>query len=207
MEEQDMDARSQLLGFLAEHAYQFRPENPFILVSGATSDEYLDCKLALSQPGAMVSLGQVFLDQLQPGVVAIGGLTMGSDPIAMGSAFASASTEHPVRWFTVRKEPKSHGQMKLIEGSVREGERVAVVDDVVTSGSSTIKAIEECKKAGLQVAQVVVLVDRQQAQGMDHVRKATGENVAVTAIFTKQEIKEKWHELHAQRRPISVRTR
>lgn len=193
------ESRSKLLGFLADYAYQFRPETPFVLASGATSDEYLDCKLALSQPGAMVALGQVFLSSLQRGVAAIGGLTMGSDPIAMGTAYASASSDRHVRWFTVRKEPKVHGQKKLIEGSVSDGEQIAVVDDVVTSGSSTIKAIEACKQSGLNVVQVIVLVDRQQADGMEKIRRAAGPGVSVSAIFTKQQIKERWLELHPTR--------
>lgn len=194
-----MDRRSELLTLLAQHAYQFRPENPFTLASGATSDEYLDCKLAESQPAAMVALGKVFLSKLQRGVVAIGGLTMGSDPIAMGTAMASCGTEQPVRWFTVRKEPKIHGQMKLIEGSVQPGEPVAVVDDVVTSGNSTIKAITACRDAGLNVVQVVVLVDREQAGGMEKIRQAAGSGVPVSAVFTKSEIKGRWLELNPTR--------
>lgn len=191
-----MTAREDLLGFLAEYAYQFRPENPFVLASGATSPEYLDCKLALSQPGAMVALGEVFLSFLERGVVAIGGLTMGSDPIAIGTAYASAANkDHPVRWFSVRKEPKHHGQMRLIEGSVQDGEQVAVVDDVVTSGGSTIRAIKECRASGLDIVQVLVLVDRQQDDGMAKIKAEVGPDIAVRAIFNKQEIKARWHEL------------
>ena len=81
-----MDPRSILLDELAGHAYQYRPDKPFVLVSGALSDEYLDCKLALSQPTAMSVLGAVILRELTPDVVAVGGLTMGADPIAMSTA-------------------------------------------------------------------------------------------------------------------------
>ena len=109
-----------LLDHLAKHAYMYRPEKPFLLVSGKYSDEYLDCKLALSQPGAMAALGRVILTELEPRVVAIGGLTMGSDPIAMSTSQASANTGQPLRWFSVRKESKAHGQKKLIEGAVRD---------------------------------------------------------------------------------------
>ena len=103
---------------LVQHAYQYSPEKPFLLVSGQYSDEYLDCKLALSQPRAMASLGRVFLSMLKSPAVAIGGLTMGSDPIAMSTSQTSFGTERPLRWFTVRKEAKGHGQKKLVEGSV-----------------------------------------------------------------------------------------
>ena len=193
------DARTALLDHLAKYAYQCSTEKKFLLASGAYSEEYLDCKLALSHPSAMTALGPVFLDQLQRGVRAIGGLTMGSDPIAMATACASDGTDRPVRWFTVRKEAKSHGQKKLIEGSVEPGEVVAVVDDVVTSGASTIKAIQACREGGLNIAQVIVLVDRQQADGMANIRLAAGENVPVWAIFNKAEIKARWQELNPQR--------
>jgi orotate phosphoribosyltransferase len=190
-----MDARAELLEHLARIAYKFSPDEPFVLASGQTSDEYLDCKLALSHPRAMAALGQVFLSSLEPRVVAIGGLTMGSDPIAMSTCQASAGTPHEVRWFTVRKEPKGHGQKKLIEGFVAPNEWVAAVDDVVTSGESTIKAIKASREFGLRIAQVIVLVDREQMNGMARIREAAGADVAVSAVFTKTEIKERWGQL------------
>src|SRR5258705_11411460 len=105
-----MDPKQILLGELAVHAYQYRPEQPFTLVSGAKSDEYLDCKLALSQPTAMSVLGKVILRELTADVVAVGGLTMGSDPIAMSTSQASAGTAKPVRWFSGGKDQKEHGR-------------------------------------------------------------------------------------------------
>jgi orotate phosphoribosyltransferase len=177
------------------HAYQYSPEKPFLLVSGQYSDEYLDCKLALSQPGAMASMGRVFHALLKPGVVAIGGLTMGADPIAMSTSQASFGSAQAVRWFTVRKEAKGHGQKKLVEGSVQPGETVAVVDDVCTTGGSTVKAIEAARDFGLKVAQVIVLVDRQQSDGIANIRRAAGEGIEVTAVFTKDEVKRRWGEL------------
>jgi orotate phosphoribosyltransferase len=191
-----MNARAELQDYLARIAYQYSPDKPFLLASGKESNEYLDCKLALSQPGAMVALGAVFLGSLDPRVVAIGGLTMGSDPIAMSTCYASASSPRAIRWFTVRKEPKAHGQKKLIEGSVESGEWITVVDDVVTSGESTIKAIRACREFGLNIAQVTVLVDREQQNGMANIRSAAGSEVDVSAIFTKSEIKERWGQLN-----------
>jgi orotate phosphoribosyltransferase len=189
------ESRATLLRELAEHAYQYNEEKPFLLVSGALSPEYLDCKLALSRPAGMAALGPVFHALLKPEVVAIGGLTMGSDPIAMATSQTSAGTKQPVRWFSVRKEAKGHGQKKLVEGSVQPGEAVAVVDDVCTSGQSTIKALEAAREFGLKVAQVIVLVDRQQQDGMANIQKAAGEGVPVTAVFTKSEVKNRWAEL------------
>jgi orotate phosphoribosyltransferase len=184
--------RDTLLRELAQHAYQYNEEKPFLLVSGALSPEYLDCKLALSRPMAMASLGPVFHALLKPGVVAIGGLTMGSDPLAMATSLTSAGTKQPVRWFSVRKEAKGHGQKKLVEGSVAPGEAVAIVDDVCTSGQSTIKALEAAREFGLKVAQVIVLVDRQQQDGMANIQKAAGEDVPVSAVFTKSDVKTCW---------------
>ena len=187
-----MDQKLILLDQLASHAYQYRPDEPFVLTSGALSDEYIDCKLALSQPIAMSVLGTVVLRELSPDVVAIGGPTMGSDPIAMSTAQASAGTEQHVRWFSVRKDLKEYGQKKRIEGDVKPGERVAIVDDVVTSGMSTINAIKACRAFGLDIALVIVLVNREQSSGIDNIRREAGEGVPVKAIFTKSDIKGRW---------------
>ena len=192
---QPNDVRAALLDELVLHAYQFSPEKPFLLVSGQYSEEYLDCKLALSQPSAMAALGKVFLAKLRAPVVAIGGLTMGSDPIAMSASQASFGTERPLRWFTVRKEAKGHGQKKLVEGSVKPGESVAVVDDVCTTGGSTVKAIEAVRDFGLKVAEVIVLVDREQSDGIANIQRAAGPDVPVSAVFTKSDVKKRWLEL------------
>jgi orotate phosphoribosyltransferase len=189
------DARAALLDELVRHAYQYSPEKPFLLVSGQYSDEYLDCKLALSQPAAMAALGRVILGHLNTPVAAIGGLTMGADPIAMSTSQASFGTERPLRWFTVRKEAKGHGQKKLVEGSVKPGESVVVVDDVCTTGGSTVKAIEAARDFGLNVLQVIVLVDREQSDGIANIQRAAGPDVEVTAVFTKTQVKARWGEL------------
>jgi orotate phosphoribosyltransferase len=192
-----MDLRAVLLAELAEHAYQRRSDESewFTLASGERSPEYFDCKRGLSRPRAMSVLGRLIhsqLDPLVPKVVAIGGLTMGADPIALSTCQASCGTDHEVRWFAVRKRRKEHGQKKLIEGLIAPGERVAVVDDVVTSGNSTIQAIEECRGYGLHVAQVIVLVDREQLDGIDKIRQVAGAGVPVQAIFKKSEIVREW---------------
>lgn len=191
-----MDTRSTLLDYLARYAYQRSSEKPFLLASGATSDEYLDCRQALSRPGALAALGSTLLGRLAPGVTAIGGLTMGADSLALSTSLASAGSEREIRWFTVRKEPKAHGQKKLIEGALEAGERITVVDDVVTSGKSTIQAIHACREAELVIAQVLVLVDRQQLNGLQNIRDVVGAGVPVEPIFTKTEIKGRWEEIN-----------
>jgi orotate phosphoribosyltransferase len=181
--------RETLLALLVEHSYQYKVGG-FRLVSGAVSDEYLDCRRALGLPLALAAVGKLCLDALRPDIASIGGLTMGADPIAIATALQSAGTEHPVSWFSVRKEAKGHGQKRLIEGQAASP--VAVVDDVVTSGGSTLEAIRRCREAGLAVAQVLVLVDREEQEGMEKIRAEVGEGVPVTALFTKRELREAW---------------
>jgi orotate phosphoribosyltransferase len=97
------DDRATALQLLAEYAYSFKPGG-FTLVSCQRSDEYLDCKMALSQPTSAAPLGNLFLSCVDPLAVAIGGLTMGADPIAMNVSTSSAATKQPLRWFSVRKD-------------------------------------------------------------------------------------------------------
>jgi orotate phosphoribosyltransferase len=184
--------RAKLLNLLVEHAYAFKPGG-FTLVSGKVSDEYLDCKLALSQPDALRPLGDLFLSHVDARAVAVGGLTMGADPIAMHISRSSADSGRNVRWFAVRKDAKAHGKKKSIEGSVFFGEEVVVVDDVVTSGGSTIQAIQKCRDFGLKVVQVLLLVDREEQDGMQKIREVAGPGVSVSAIFTKGEVAQEWH--------------
>lgn len=188
------DLRLRLVNQLAKYAYQWSQTPSFPLSSGQLSDEYLDCKSALSIPETMATVGPVVLTMLDASVAAVGGLTMGADPIAMSTCQSSAQAVRPVRWFCVRKEGKEHGLKKIIEGSVKPGDKVAVVDDVVTTGGSTVKAIEACRRYGLEVVQVIVLVDRQQSNGMDTIRNVA--NCPVTAICTKSEVADEWHRLN-----------
>lgn len=95
-------------------------------------------------------------------VDAVGGLTLGADPIACAISYASASTNAPLRAFTVRKEPKTHGTGKLIEGAYRSGDRVAVIEDTITTGGSARKAVEAVRAAGGTVVGVLALVDREE---------------------------------------------
>lgn len=122
-------------------------------------------------------LGRLVAERFPAGTQAVGGMTMGADPIASAAADAAG-----IDLFSVRKEPKSHGTCRWIEGPVEPGTRVVVVDDVVTTGESTIRAIERCRKEGLVVVGVVVLVDRQEG-GLERVREVAGAGVPVEALF------------------------
>lgn len=185
------DDQHKLLNLLATLAYDYQP-GKYSLSSGKVSDEYIDCKRALSHCDALPSMGRMILSKIDPRVVAVGGLTMGADPVAFSAARESCGTARSLRWFSVRKEAKKHGRMKLIEGDLSNGDHVAVVDDVVTTGGSTIQAINKCAGEGLRVIQVIVLVDREEDDGMRKVEAAAGLGVQVVALFTKSEIHREW---------------
>ena len=186
--------KARLLDLLARHAYRYDSTKPFLLASGGKSDEYINCKDALSLPETMEALAKVVYPLLPGSVEAIGGLTMGADPIAVGVSLFSANRPRRVRWFSVRKEAKKHGLRREIEGGVPAGARVAIVDDVVTQGGSTLDAIRKCRSAGLSIKRVIVLVDRQQG-GLEKIKAEVGADVRVIAIFTKAQVHARWKAL------------
>jgi orotate phosphoribosyltransferase len=179
-----------LLGLLATYAYAYKPGG-FTLVSGKVSDEYLDCKLALGRAEALPALGAVFLAHVDARAAAVGGLTMGADPIAISIAYASAG-RRDLAWFSVRKDAKEHGRKKTIEGAAPAGSYVVVLDDVVTTGGSTIQAIRKCREGGLHVVQVLVLVDREEEGGLRAIEEEAGAGVPVVAMFTKSDVRSAW---------------
>jgi orotate phosphoribosyltransferase len=165
----------------------------FLLSSGARSKYYFDCKLTTLDPEGMFLVGHEMFELIQgesqrlnTTVEAVGGLTMGADPIALATGMTSWMREpnRPLQVFIVRKEAKSHGQTKLIEGNFRPGMKVVVIDDVVTRGDATLKAIKAVEEAGGVVAFVTVLVDREQG-GCDKIR-ALGHDVF--ALFKRSEL-------------------
>lgn len=165
----------------------------FTLASGKTSDLYVDCRVtALDNQGA-AWIGEVGWELVREKIEfeelevdAIGGMTMGADPISLTVGMASAGHDKALQVFTVRKEPKGHGRGKQIEGNFQEGDRVVVVDDVITTGGSTLKAIEAIRRAGGEVVFCLVLVDRQ--EGGREAIEADG--VPVVSIFTRSELLE-----------------
>jgi len=117
-------------------------------------------------------------------VDAIGGLTLGADPISYAISYASAQTASPIRAFTVRKEAKAHGTGKLIEGPFQEGDRVAIVEDVITTGSSALRAVDAVRAAGGEVLGVLALVDREEG-GREALE---GKGLSVTSLVTATDI-------------------
>ncbi|MFQ6109355.1 MAG: orotate phosphoribosyltransferase [Candidatus Aminicenantales bacterium] len=132
-----------------------------VLTSGRVSHYYIDAKMTTLDPRGANLTARLFLEALKPfDIDAIGGYTLGADPIVSAVAALSAETERPLPAFIVRKEPKKHGERKMIEGPFQRGWRVAVVDDVVTTGGSTMKACRAVEEEGGEVVVALALVDR-----------------------------------------------
>lgn len=154
--------RSALKKMLQRSSVRF---GNFTLVSGEKSDVYVDCKLTTYTPQAMPLIGRLILRKFaargwQP--EAVGGLTLGADPIAFAVARESVSEAKSMAAFVIRKEPKKHGMERFIEGLEKtEGLPVVVIDDVCTKGGSTLQAIEKAKQAGMRVIGAICLVDRE----------------------------------------------
>jgi len=162
------EARADLLALLQTKSV-FRGD--FTLASGAKSNYYIDCRLTTFDPKGAWLVGQVMHALIRQEeqtrkvrVDSVGGLTMGADPIALAVGMFSyfAKDASVLRSFAVRKGAKAHGQTKLIEGNFQKTDTVVVIDDVVTSGESTINAIQAVTKEGAKIAFIAVLVDRQQ---------------------------------------------
>jgi orotate phosphoribosyltransferase len=138
-------------------------------------------------PDGLAIIGPLALSALREtgwNVDAVGGLTLGADPISYAISYASAASDHPLRAFTVRKESKAHGTGKLLEGPFREGDRVAVIEDVITTGGSALRAIEAVRSANGSVAGVLALVDRGEG-GRQAIEQA---GVAIISLVTADQI-------------------
>jgi orotate phosphoribosyltransferase len=120
--------------------------------------------------------------------VGVGGLTFGADPIAVATAFASELKGKPVNAFSIRKTMKDHGIIRWIEGDLAQGNRVVIIDDVATTGGSTIKAVERARSEGMDVVKAVILVDRQEG-GVESIKKYVED---VTSIVTRDELMKHW---------------
>lgn len=157
-----MDFRAELFNLLKERSFQF---GDFTLTSGKKSKYYFDGKLTTLHPRGTHLVGNVYLNLMESEEIeadAIGGLVIGADPIVTAVAYASYLRGDGIEAFLVRKEAKKHGTMSLIEGTVKKGDRVVVVDDVCTTGGSTRKAVDSCLQEGLEVAAIMPLVDREE---------------------------------------------
>ena len=178
-------AKKRLLEILLEKSFQYSEKPIFKLASGKTSNYYINCKGTTLDAEAMNLIGHIFYNKIKTlRVNAIGGLTQGADPIAVATAMISGIIDDPINAFVVRKKAKEHGLKKLIEGDIHEGDKVLIVDDVITTGQSTIEAIENAKKEKLNIIKVIVLIDRQEG-GRENIER---QGVPFESVFTKDDL-------------------
>jgi len=181
------DIKERLIKLLLERSFRYTEEPTFKLASGKMSNYYIDCRKTTYSPEGQFLVGSIILEMIKDQKIdAIGGLTMGADPISCSVAFASNINKSNIGAFAIRKERKEHGMQKQVEGDVKNGDRVIIIDDVITTGGSTIIAIEAAKREGLEVAKVIVLVDREEG-GKEEILKHISE---VEAVCTKSELLE-----------------
>ncbi len=177
--------RERLFELLAERSLSF---GHFVLTSGKTSDYYFDCKKVTRYSEGKFFIGNVFFHEIQkidPEIDGIGGLTMGADPICDAVSLISYMKEHPIETIIVRKEPKKHGTKKDIEGNIEDISKVIVIDDVITTGGSTLKAIDVISDyKNIEIAGVMVLVDREEG-GRENIEKR---GFKVVSLFKKSEL-------------------
>jgi orotate phosphoribosyltransferase len=195
--------KERLIQILIEtRAFQFSPTPIFTLASGAKSDVYVDCRIALSYPEARRAVGELMLERLAgpaeraaPGASsatparedAVGGLLIGAYPIAIAVSDAAHRRDGSlIRVFVVRKEPKRHGLKKVVEGAIQPGDRALIVDDVVTSGGSTIEAIRRSREFGLEVTRAIAIIDREEQDGR---AKIEAEGVSFEALCTLRDLR------------------
>ncbi|ABC78457.1 orotate phosphoribosyltransferase [Syntrophus aciditrophicus] len=180
------EARKQrLIEIILEKSFKYSEDPPFTLASGRTSPYYFNCKPTTLNPEGMNLIGSLLADMLADAdVTAAGGLTLGADPLANALAVISWQKGKPIKAFIVRKDVKGHGTRSALEGDVQPGERVVILDDVITTGGSTITAIERAREAGLVIDRVIALIDREEGGRANieaHVPR-------VDAVLTRSEI-------------------
>lgn len=181
--------KKRLIELIIEKAFKYSEEPVFKLVSGRVSNYYFNCKAVTLHPEGMCLIGNIVFDLLRGLTVkGIGGLTLGADPVAYAAAYTSYLKGDPVEAFVVRKTPKTHGTMQWIEGNITKGDRVVIVDDVITTGKSTIDAITRAKETGLEIVKVITLIDRQ--EGGREAVEAMG--YKLEPIVTREEVMERY---------------
>lgn len=177
--------KEKLLALLVKNSFKYSEEPTFKLASGRMSHYYIDCKKVTLNSEGLELVGNLVYEKISGlQVTGIGGLTLGADPIAMAGALISTQNGKKINPFIVRKEAKGHGTGAFIEGVVQSGENVVIIDDVITTGGSTIKAIERARAAGFNIVKAVVLVDREEG-GKEAIEEL---GVPVDPIFTRTEL-------------------
>ncbi|NEQ29468.1 MAG: orotate phosphoribosyltransferase [Leptolyngbya sp. SIO4C5] len=181
--------RQQLLDLFCQNAYR---EGDFVLSSGQRSTYYINGKQVTLHPEGSLMGGRLLLSMLPAQTEAVAGLTLGADPIVTAVSIVGAYERKAIAPLIVRKEAKGHGTQAYIEGlTLPQGTPVVVLEDVVTTGQSALKAVDRLRQAGYQVEQVISLVDRQQGGAELYQEKGLG----FEAVFTIAEIQQRWRQL------------
>jgi orotate phosphoribosyltransferase len=179
-----MTDHERLVRLLAERSAR---RGNFTLASGRQSSLYIDARLTTMTPEGQLLIGKLGLATIRNAAWradAIGGLTLGADPVAYAICHASASSSHPLKAFTVRKEPKGHGTAKQVEGPLASGDHVVIVEDVITTGGSAERAADAVQREGAVVVGVLAVVDREEG-GRE---KLEGLGLSVQALTTATEV-------------------
>jgi orotate phosphoribosyltransferase len=177
--------KNRLIELVLEKAFKYSEEPTFKLVSGRMSNYYFNCKAVTLNPEGMHLIGNIIFGMIKAsGPKGIGGLTLGADPIADAVAYTSFLKGSSIEAFVVRKTAKSHGTMQWIDGNIGAGDRVVIVDDVITTGKSTIEAINKAHEAGLEIIKVIALIDRQEG-GRENIESI---GYKVESVITRDEV-------------------
>ena len=181
-----VDERDKFIEAIKERAYR---KGKYILSSGRESNHYVNLKPVTLTGDALLYISWCILECIEPNSVAVAGLTLGADPLVSGVSIAATLDDRKVDALIVRKEPKGHGTAAWIEGRLPEkGSRVTVLEDVVTTGGSSIKAVEKLRDAGYVVERVVSIVNRQEGTEADDAFAAVG--VELISLFSLEEFAE-----------------
>ena len=187
--------KQELIELLCRKSFQYSEEPIFKLVSGRSSRYYINCKPTTLSARGMFLAGHLVFDTIKElDVTGVGGLTFGADPIAVATAFASELNGKPINAFSIRKTRKDHGIIRWVEGDVRPPERVVIIDDVATTGGSTVTAVQRARSEGLTVVKAVILVDRQEG-GLENIRRHIE---SVSAIITRDELLATYSQLRGE---------
>ncbi len=177
--------KQELIALLCEKSFRFSREPTFKLASGRMSRFYINCKPAILSARGMALVGNLVFDAVKDlDIDGVGGLTFGADPIAAAAAYTSELRKKPFKAFSIRKTRKDHGIIKWVEGDMAPGEKVVILEDVVTTGGSALKAVDRATEEGLEVVRAVVLVDRQEG-GLEAMRRRVKD---VSAVITRDEL-------------------
>ncbi len=183
--------KKRLTELILKKTFKYSEEPVFKLVSGRMSNYYFNCKTVTLHPEGMYLIGNVIFDMIKGfDITGIGGLTLGADPIADAVAYTSYLKGRPIEAFVVRKSAKSHGTMQWVEGNVNKGDRVVIVDDVITTGKSTIEAVTRARETGLEIVRVIALIDRLEG-GRENI-EALG--LTVDSVVTREDVMKLYRE-------------